>query len=67
MKFRLNDYNTKDVMRFLCEWTELDREGLDKLYDEMINIGLKEYIDFKHKYEFWKEENLLEFMRKYKK
>lgn len=52
MKFRLNDYNTKDVMRFLCEWTELDREGLDKLYDEMINIGLKEYIDFKHKYEF---------------
>ena len=35
----------------------------------MINIledGFKEYIEFKHKYEFEKEENLLEFMRDYK-
>ena len=30
MKFRLNDYDTKDVMRILREWTELDREEFGK-------------------------------------
>lgn len=37
-----------------------------KKYDEIIENGLQEYIEFKHKYEFEKEENLLEFMRDYK-
>lgn len=26
IKFWLNDYETKDVMRILREWTELDRK-----------------------------------------
>lgn len=30
MKFRLNDYETKDVMRILREWTELDRKEFGK-------------------------------------
>lgn len=38
----------------------------DKQYDKIIEDGFKEYIEFKHKYEFTKEENLLEFMRDYK-
>lgn len=38
----------------------------DKKYDVIIEEGLKEYIEFKHKYEFEREENLLEFMRDYK-
>lgn len=38
----------------------------DKKYDSIIASGFKEYIEFKHKYEFEREENLLEFMRDYK-
>ncbi len=35
-------------------------------YDQIIEEGFREYIEFKHKYEFEKEENLLEFMRDFK-
>lgn len=35
-------------------------------YDQIIENGFKEYIEFKHQYEFEKEENLLEFMRDFK-
>lgn len=35
-------------------------------YDSILEKGFKEYIEFKHKYEFENEENLLEFMRDYK-
>lgn len=38
----------------------------DRDYDRIITEGLKEYKEFKHQYEFDKEENLLEFMRDYK-
>ena len=38
----------------------------DKKYDDILNRGFKEYKEFKHKYEFEKEENLLEFMRDFK-
>ncbi len=30
IKFWLNDYETKDVMRILREWTELDRKEFGK-------------------------------------
>ena len=30
MKFRLNDYEPKDVLRILREWTELDRNEFGK-------------------------------------
>lgn len=38
----------------------------EEKYDSIIELGFKEYIEFKHKYEFEREENLLEFMRDYK-
>lgn len=41
--------------------------NFDAKYDSIIEAGFKEYIEFKHKYEFNNEENLLEFMRDYKK
>lgn len=41
-------------------------ESFDNKYDSIIEDGFKEYIEFKHQYEFTKEENLLEFMRDYK-
>lgn len=40
--------------------------AFDAKYDSIIESGFKEYIEFKHQYEFVKEENLLEFMRDYK-
>lgn len=33
MKFRLNDYEVKDFMRILREWTELDRKDFGKSID----------------------------------
>ena len=50
----------------ISSFTEKEIEEFDKRYDEIIASGFKEYIEFKHKYEFEKEENLLEFMRDYK-
>ncbi len=41
-------------------------EEFSNRYDEIIENGFKEYIEFKHKYEFEREENLLEFMRDFK-
>ena len=43
---------------------ELD-EILNK-YDQIVEKGFTEYKDFKHKYEYENEENLLEFLRDYK-
>lgn len=40
--------------------------SFNKKYDQIIEKGFKEYIEFKHKYEFEREENLLEFLRDYK-
>lgn len=55
-------YSEKKVESFEEEFIN----EFDKNYDSIIEEGLKEYIEFKHKYEFEKEENLLEFMRDYK-
>ena len=41
-------------------------KDFDDKYDAIIEAGFKEYIEFKHKYEFEREENLLEFMRDFK-
>lgn len=46
-----------------------DKETINNFYtkyNQIIESGFKEYIEFKHKYEFEKEENLLEFMRDFK-
>lgn len=47
-------------------FTENEINIFDNQYDKILEDGFKEYIEFKHKYEFEKEENLLEFMRDYK-
>lgn len=41
-------------------------ESFDERYDSIIQIGLTEYQEFKHKYEYNNEENLLEFLRDFK-
>ena len=45
---------------------QVEKESFLKKYDEILAKGFNEYKEFKHKYEFEKEENLLEFMRDYK-
>jgi hypothetical protein len=47
-------------------FTDEEIKDFDNKYDAIIEAGFKEYIEFKHKYEFEREENLLEFMRDYK-
>ena len=42
MKFRLNDYETKDVMRILREWTELDRKEFGKSINRSVQ-SIKSY------------------------
>lgn len=50
----------------LNEFSQEFISNFDAKYDSIIEVGFKEYIKFKHKYEFNNEENLLEFMRDYK-
>lgn len=57
-----NEYISKKIMSF--EPKEL-KKILDE-YDKIVNVGFIEYKEFKHKYEFENEENLLEFFRDYK-
>lgn len=47
-------------------FTQEEKDKFHKKYDEILDKGFKEYKEFKHQYEFGKEENLLEFMRDYK-
>ena len=42
MKFRLNDYEAKDVIRILREWTELDRKEFGKSINRSSN-SIKSY------------------------
>ena len=56
------EYQEKNIDSFSKEFIK----EFDNKYDSIIKNGLKEYIDFKHQYEFEREENLLEFMRDYK-
>ena len=57
-----DDYEKKNIKSF----SEEEIKDFDIKYDSIIRDGFKEYIEFKHKYEFTKEENLLEFMRDFK-
>lgn len=57
------EYQEKKIDSFSQEYID----EFDKKYDAIIESGFKEYIEFKHKYEFEREENLLEFMRDFKK
>ena len=41
-------------------------EEILKKYDEIVSKGFVEYVEYKHKYDYEKEENLLEFFRDYK-
>lgn len=56
------EYQEKKIDCFSEEFIK----EFDNVYDSIIKKGLKEYKEFKHKYEFEREENLLEFMRDYK-
>ena len=56
------EYSEKQIKSF----SEEEIKNFDSKYDSIIKDGFKEYIEFKHKYEFTKEENLLEFMRDFK-
>lgn len=56
------EYQEKKIDNFSKDYIQ----EFDEKYDSIIENGLKEYKEFKHKYEFDKEENLLEFMRDYK-
>ena len=53
---------SKNIMKFTQEEIDI----FNNEYDRILKDGFKEYIEFKHKYEFDKERNLLEFMRDYK-
>ena len=56
------DYIANEIKSFSKE--ELD--DILKKYDEIVEKGFIEYIEYKHKYDYEKEENLLEFFRDYK-
>lgn len=42
MKIKLNDYDVKDIMRIIREWTELDREKFGKSINKSANT-IKNY------------------------
>ena len=42
MKIKLNDYDPKDVMRIIREWTELDRTDFGKTINKSANT-IKNY------------------------
>lgn len=56
------NYEKKNINSF----SEEEMKDFDRKYDSIIKDGFKEYIEFKHKYEFIREEKLLEFMREFK-
>lgn len=43
-------------------FTQEEIDIFNNEYDRILQDGFKEYIEFKHIYEFDREENLLEFM-----
>ena len=49
MKFRLNDYETKDVMRILRKWTELDRKEFGKSISRSAK-SIKSYLNGERNY-----------------
>lgn len=55
-----------NIEKGITSFSDEEIKEFDKMYDSIIEDGFKEYIEFKHKYEFTREENLLEFMRDYK-
>ena len=56
----------ENIKNKITSFTEEEITEFYNQYDKILEEGFKEYIEFKHKYEFEKEENLLEFMRDYK-
>lgn len=60
------DERYKCIEKKITSFTKEYIDRFDEKYDIIIKEGLLEYKEFKHKYEFEKEENLLEFMRDYK-
>lgn len=56
----------QNIENGINRFTNEEIEEFDRKYDLILEDGFKEYIEFKHKYEFDKEENLLEFMRDFK-
>ncbi len=56
------EYAEKGIEKFEDNFIK----SFDEQYDTIVINGLKEYQEFRHKYEFEKEENLLEFLRDFK-
>ena len=50
----------------ITSFTKEELEVILNKYDEIVNKGFVEYVEYKHKYDYEKEENLLEFFRDYK-
>lgn len=54
------------IEKKIKSFTEEEIKEIEKQYDEIVSNGFVEYKEFKHKYEYDNEENLLEFLRDYK-
>lgn len=55
-----------NIEKGITSFSDIELKEFDKMYDSILEEGFKEYVEFKHQYEFDKEENLLEFMRDFK-
>lgn len=56
----------QNINNKINSFSQAELNDFNNQYDKILKDGFEEYIKFKHKYEFNKEENLLEFMRDYK-
>lgn len=60
------DARNKKISEHINFFTEEEQQEIFKKYDEIVSSGFQEYQEFQHKYEYEREENLLEFLRDYK-
>lgn len=56
----------ENIQKQIFSFSKKELKEIWKRYDEIIEKGLIECEEFKHKFEYEKEENLLEFLREYK-
>ncbi len=68
IKFQKEIYKKREenIENEIYSFSEEELEEIWKSYDDIIQEGFVEYEEFKHKYEYESEENLLEFLRDFK-
>lgn len=68
IKFQKEIYKKREenIQNKISSFSTEELQQIWNKYDEIIQYGLNEYKNFKHKFEYEKEENLLEFLRDYK-